>query len=428
MTRVCVALLGMLLALVLVVVPPPAAAQKAPAEVVIGVTYPLSGPVAQVGIDCANAVKLAVEIINGKYDLNVPLAKTEGLPGLGGAKIRVVIVDNQGKPDVGQAEAERLITQEKVSALFGAYYSNVTATASQVAERYGVPYLNAESSSPTLTERGFKWFFRTSPHDGHFSLAMFDFMKELEKRRGVKIKTIGLMHEDTLFGADSAKVQEELAKKYGYEVVVKIPYRAKTTNLDAEVGKLKAANPDALLPTSYTSDAILFVKTAKNLDYNPRLLIAQDAGWTDPTFLTEMGRDAEGHITRAPFALDLAAKKPMIRQVNELFKKVKDNTTGRDISDVPARAFTGFLVLADAINRAKSTSPEEIRKALVATNMPPEQLIMPWTGVKFDEKGQNTGVRAILLQAQKGAYATVYPFELATADVIYPLPDWKDRK
>src|SRR5262245_9918675 len=168
----------------------PALAQ-APKEVVIGVLYPMSGPVAQVGIDSVNAVKLATEIINnGGSQLNLPLGKTAGLPGLGGAKIRLVIVDHQGKPDVGQSEAERLITQEKVHALFGAYFSSVTATASQVAERYGIPYMNAESSSPGLTDRGFKWFFRTSPHDGHFSLAMFEFMKDLEKRRNIKIKTL----------------------------------------------------------------------------------------------------------------------------------------------------------------------------------------------------------------------------------------------
>jgi branched-chain amino acid transport system substrate-binding protein len=170
------------------------------------------------------------------------------------------------------------------------------------------------------------------------------------------------------------------------------------------------------------------VKTAKTLDYNPKLLIAQNAGWTDPSFVKEMGKDVEGHITRAPFALDLASKKPMIRQVNELFKKMPDNPGGRDISDVPARAFTGFIVLADAINRAKSVSPEEIRKALVATNVPPDQLIMPWSGVKFDDKGQNTGVRAILQQVQNGEYVTVYPFELASKDVVYPLTPWKDRK
>lgn len=402
----------------------PASAQ-APKEVVIGVLYPLTGPVAQVGIDSVAAVKLAVEIVNGKHTLNLPLAKTEGLPNLGGAKIRIVTVDHQGKPDVGQAEAERLITQEKVHALFGAYYSSVTATASQVAERYGVPYLNAESSSPGLTERGFKWFFRTSPHDGHFSVVMFDFMKDLEKRRGVKIKSVGILYEDTLYGSDSAKVQEELAKKYGYEVAVKMAYRAKTTSLDAEVGRLKAANPDVFLPSSYTSDAILFVKTAKNLDYNPKLIVAQNAGWTDPAFVREMGKDVEGHITRAPFALDMQAKKPMIGQVNEMFKKLSG---GRDISDVPARAFTGFLTLADAINRAKSVNPEAVRKALSETNIPADQLIMPWTGVKFDPKGQNAGVRAILQQVQKGEYVTVYPFELAAKDVIYPLPAWKERK
>jgi branched-chain amino acid transport system substrate-binding protein len=424
--RRVVALLFLLLTVGLLAAPAPA---QAPKEVVIGVLYPLSGNAAQVGLDSVNAVKLAAEIINnGGSGLNLPLGKTPGLPGLGGAKIRLIIVDHQGKPDVGQAEAERLITQEKVHALFGAYFSGVTQTVAQVAERYGVPHLNAESSSPTLTERGLKWFFRTSPHDGHFSQVMFDFIRDLEKRRNVKIKTVGIIHEATQFGSDSAKVQEELAKKYGYEVVEKISYRDKATSMDAEVGRLKAANPDVLLPSSYTNDAMLFVRTAKNLDYNPKLIIAQNAGWTDPTFVKEMGRDVEGHITRAPFALDMAAKKPMIRQVNELFKKMKDNPGGRDISDVPARAFTGFMTLADAINRARSVNPEDIRKALAATNIPADQLIMPWTGVKFDDKGQNVGVRAILQQVQKGAYATIYPFELAASDAIYPLPTWKERK
>src|SRR5262249_50622132 len=159
-------------------------------------------------------------------------------------------------------------TQEKVHALFGAYFSSVTGTASQVAERLGVPFLNAESSSPALTARDFKWFFRTSPHDGHFSQAMFDFLRDLEKKRGVKFHSVALLHEDTQFGSDSAKVQEEMARKAGYEVAVRIQYRAQTTSLDAEVQKLKAANADVLLPSSYTSDAVLFVKTARNLDYN----------------------------------------------------------------------------------------------------------------------------------------------------------------
>ena len=197
----------------LLVLAPPAPAQV-PKEVVIGVIYPMTGNLAQLGIDSVTAIRMATDLYNGKSELNLPSMKksTDGLPGLGGAKIRLVVVDHQGKPDVGQAETERMITQEKVTAIMGAVFSSVTATASQVAERYGVPFMNGESSSPTLTERGFKWFFRTSPHDGHFSLAMFDFIKDFEKKRSIKFKTVGLMHEDTLFGVDSAKTQDELTK------------------------------------------------------------------------------------------------------------------------------------------------------------------------------------------------------------------------
>jgi len=413
--------LAVLIAL-LTLVGTPAAQTK---EVVIGVLYPMTGPVAQVGIDSVNALKVALDIINNDVNINLPLGRGAGLPRLGGAKVRIVVVDHQGKPDIGLAEAERLITQEKVHALFGAYFSSVTNTASQVAERMGIPFLNAESSSPALTERGFKWFFRTSPHDGHFSLAMFDFMRDFEKKRGIKFKSVAILNEDTQFGADSAKVQDELAKKYGYEVVARLPFRTGTTSLDAEVGRLRTANADVVLPSLYTSDAILLTRTARNLDYNPKMIIAQNAGYTDPKFVAEMGKEAEGAITRAPFALDMSAKKPLIPVINDMFKKLSG---GRDLSDVPARAFTGFLTLADAINRAGSTDPGAIQKALRETNIPADQLLMPWTGVRFDEKGQNAGVRAILQQLQGGTYHTIYPFELATKDAMYPIPAWSQRK
>jgi branched-chain amino acid transport system substrate-binding protein len=323
------------------------------------------------------------------------------------------------------AEAERLITQEKVHALFGAYFSSVTNTASQVAERSGIPFLNADSSSPALTERGFKWFFRTSPHDGHFSQVMFEFMQDFEKKRNLKFKSVAILNEDTTFGTDSAKVQEALAQKFGYAVAAKIAFRAGTTSLDAEVGRLKSANADVFLPSLYTSDAILLTRTMRNLDYNPKLLIAQNAGYTDPKFVAEMGKQAEAAITRAPFALDLAPKKPLIPVVNDMFKKLSG---GRDMADVSARAFTGFLTLVEAINRAGSTEPAAIQKALRETNLPADQLLMPWTGVKFDEKGQNVGVRAILQQVQGGSYHTVYPFDLALKEPIYPVPAWSQRK
>jgi branched-chain amino acid transport system substrate-binding protein len=392
-------------------------------EVVIGVIYPLSGPVAQVGIDAVAAIETAVEIINEESDLNLPLAKGKGLPNLAGAKIRIIVADHQGKPDIGQGEAERMITQEGVDAMYGAYYSSVTGAASQVAERHQIPWVNGESTSPALTTRGFKWFFRTTPHDGEFTALMFEFMNDFKSKLGKQLESVAIFHEDTLWGTDSGSVQNKMAKDEGYKVAQKIAYRAKTTSLSSEVQILKAADADVFLPSSYTSDAMLFMRTAKNLDYNPKLLVAQNAGYTDPTFIATLGNDAEGVITRSPFNMDLAKTIPLINGVNEAFKK----HSKRELSDVPVRAFTGFMVLADAINRAGSTDPEKIRKALEETNMPADQLIVPWRGIKFGSDGQNQLVRGILMQVQNGKYCTVYPFELASCELVYPMPTWKEK-
>ena len=403
--------------------PLPASAQSQ--EIVIGLAYPMSGPNAQAGIDDKPVFEIAAEIANGTLDLPFPFyQRLKGMPGLKGAKVRLIISDHQTKPELGQAEAERLITQEKVHALVCCWASSVTATASQVAERYGIPFVNAESSSPGLTARGFKWLFRTSPHDEHFTQVMFDFFRDFQKRRGVKIRTLGLTYEDTLFGSDSARVQRELARKYGYEVVVDLAYRQRTTSLQAEVQRLKAANPDVWMPTSYQQDAMLFVRTTRDLDYNPRMIMAQDSGHISSDFVKEVGREAEGTMTRSPFADDLLDKRPIAKAVNDLYAK----RAGKNIYDLPARAFTGIMTLLDAINRAGTTDPEAIRKALVATNIPGDQLIMTWDHIRFDATGQNIGVRAIIQQLQGGKYYTVYPFEIATRDVIYPIPAWKDRK
>ena len=393
-------------------------------DVVIGVMYPLSGSAAQAGIDAVAALNTALEIINEESSLNLPLAKGKGLPNLGGAKIRIIVADHQGKPDIGQGEAERMITQEGVHAMYGAYYSSVTGAGSQVAERHQIPWVNGESTSPKLTTRGFKWFFRTTPHDGEFTQLMFEFLNEFKDKVGKEIKTVSIFHEDTLWGTDSGAVQNKMAKENGYKVVQKIAYRAKTTSLTPSVQVLKASNADVFLPSSYTADAMLFMRTAKELDYNPKLLIAQNAGYTDPTFIATLGSDAEGAITRSPFNTDLAKTIPLINEVNAAFKK---HSNGRELSDIPVRAFTGFMVLADAINRAGSTDPEKIRKALMETDMKSDQLIVPWKGIKFGPDGQNQLVRGILMQVQNGKYCTVYPFELASCELVYPMPTWEEK-
>jgi branched-chain amino acid transport system substrate-binding protein len=388
-------------------------------NVKVGVLYPLTGPVAQVGKDAVAAVKTALDLINNSHDIDIPLAKNKGLPGLDGAKISIVVGDHGGKPDIGVAETEKMLNSDKVHAMFGAYYSSVTGAASQVSERAGIPWVNGESTSPKLTKRGFKYFFRVTPHDGEFTQLMFEFMNDFNKKNSGALKTVGILHEDTLWGSDSGSTQNKMAKKQKYKVVEKIAYKAKTTTLDSEVQRLKAKNPDVLLPSSYTSDAYLFLNTASKLNYSPKLLVAQNAGYTDPKFIATMGSKAEGVITRSPFNTDLAKTIPLIGDINRLFKK---HSGGRDLSDVPARAFTGFMALAQAINVAGSTDPKAIQTALQNIDIGPETLIVPYRGVKFGKDGQNTKTRGILMQVQNGKYCTVYPFELAACKLEYPMP------
>jgi len=394
----------------------PLTARAQASEVVIGVIYPLSGSSAQIGVDAQKAFETAAELINKNYDFDLPLAKGEGLSGLGGAKVRLVFADHQADPQKGRAEAERLITQEKVCAVIGTYQSAVAVTVSQICERYQIPFLSADNSSPSLHRRGLKYYFRAAPHDEMFSKAMFDFF-DAQRKSGAKIETLSLFHEDTIFGTDSANAQTALAKERGYKIVADIKYRANSPSLSAEVQQLKAANADVLMPSSYTTDGILLVKTMAELGYKPNAIVAQDAGFSEKALYDAVGDKLEGVISRGSFSLDLAAKRPMVGKIDEMFKA----KSGKDFNDYSSRQFMGLIVMADAINRAKSTDGEKIREALAATDMPGEQTIMPWKRVKFDDMGQNNDADPVLLQYVGGKFVTIFPSQAAVAKPIWPL-------
>lgn len=389
---------------------------QSPNEIVIGAIFPMSGPSAQIGVDARHALQTAVELINGEFDLDLPGARSAGIESLGGAKVRLVFADHQGDPQKGRAEAERLITQDKVSAVIGAFHSSVSATASSSCERYGVPYIAGDSSSPSLHRQGLKYFFRPAAHDEMFSAAMFDFL-DAQRAAGKEINTVGLFHEDTIFGTDSSNIQRQLAGERGYEVVADIKYRANSPSLTSEVQQLKSANPDVLLPSSYTTDSILLVRTMQELGYSPKNMLAQAAGFSEQATFDAVGAWLEGLISRASFSIDMAATRPSIATVNEMFYA----RSGRNLNDNTSRQFMALLVLGDAINRAASTDGTAIRDALAATDIPGEQTIMPWSRCAFGEDGQNVHANPVLIQYVANNWVTVFPQEVAVADAIWPM-------
>ena len=387
-------------------------------DVLIGAIYPLSGNAAQIGADAQAAIGVISDIINTEHaPIPMLLGKGGGLPHMNGAHIKVIFADHQNDPQKARAEAERLITQEHVSVLIGSYTSATAATISQVAERYEVPYLSMDNSSPSLNQRGLKWFFRTSPHDEMFTAAMFDFFKAEGEKTGHPVHSVALFYEDSIFGTDSSNVQRKMAEAAGIKVAADIKYRANSPSLSAEAERLKSANADVVMPSSYTSDAILLLRSTNEIGYHPTIM-AQAAGFQEQSFLTAAGPLAEGVMSRSSFALDATKSRPAIPAVNALYRA----KSGKDLNDNTSRQIVAVQVLADAIDRAGSDKPDAIRQALAATDIPGDQTIMPWKGIKFDSTGQNTEATPVIQQVTNGVYHTIYPFDVAVQAPVWNVP------
>jgi branched-chain amino acid transport system substrate-binding protein len=386
----------------------------------IGAIYPLSGNAASAGVHGKAAIETAIEIINNAHPElgNLPLAKNAGLAGLGGAKVEAIFADNQGSPAVGQNQALRLITEEKVVALSGAYQSGITLTTSAISEKYGIPYVNGESVAASLTERGFKWFFRVTPVASDFARIYLDFLKDM-KAGGTKVDNIALVHENTEYGTSVASVITSMFKENGLSIAQDIAYSANTTDVQSQVLQLKDKKPDVVIMISYTSDAILYAKTMQALDYKPPMMIADNAGFSDPSLIKTVGKLVQGIFNRSSFSIGLPGSPTFL--INEIYKK----KSGDDLDDTAARQMQGFFVLCEAIDRAGSTAPDKIQAALKATDLKPEQLIMGYKGVKFDEKGQNILASGLVIQLQDGEnYVPVWPKERAKTAPAFPYKGW----
>src|SRR6201747_2001881 len=270
----------------------------------IGAVFPLSGNAASAGIHAKFAIETAMDIINNAHPElgNFPLAKNAGLAGLGGAKVEVVFADNQGSPATGQNQTLRLITEEKVVALTGAYQSGITLTASAIAEKYGIPFVNGESVAANLTERGFKWFFRTTPVAADFAKLYYDFLKEM-KAGGAKTDSVAIVHDNTEYGTSVANVVTSVFKENGQPIAMDIAYAVNATDVQSQVLQLKEKKPDVVIMISYASDAILYQKTMQALDYKHSMNIAEDAGYSDASFIKSVGKISQGVFNRSAWSV-----------------------------------------------------------------------------------------------------------------------------
>jgi branched-chain amino acid transport system substrate-binding protein len=382
--------------------------------VTVGALYALSA-----AADAKAAIEIGVDIVNAPHPWldKLPLGAGEGLPNLGNAKLAVIFADHQGNPSVAQSQVLRLIEQNHVAALIGGGEGPAMLTETAEADRHGIPFLVADTIEAKITGRGLARIFRTDPLGSDFTKAYIQFLIA-QKAAGAKIDRVALVFGNDARGVEAARQLSEAAQAAGFAVDT-IGYSPDGIDVSAAVTALRDKQPDAAIFGCDAADASLFIKTMKTLDYKPPILIGDDAGFSVPGFVAADGNLAQGLIDRSVWSVGDADSPSAI--VNGLYKA----KTGHDLDDASARLLQGFLVLADAINRAGSADPAALQKALRETDLKPNQLIVGYDGVKFDANGQNTLAATYLTQLRGKGYVTVWPAERAPAKLVLPYKAWQ---
>jgi branched-chain amino acid transport system substrate-binding protein len=208
-------------------------------------------------------------------------------------------------------------------------------------------------------------------------------------------------------------------KEKGQSIALDIAYSVNATDVQSQVLQLKEKKPDVVIMITYTSDAILYAKTMQALDYKPPLLLGDDAGYSDPSFLKSVGKISQGVFDRSSWSVGPPGSPTAL--IAEMYKK----KSGDEMDDTTGREMQGFFVLVEAIDRAGSTDPAKIQAALKTTDLKPDQLMMGYKGVKFDEKGQNTLASGVIIQLQDGEnYVAVWPKAGAEKTPVLPYKGW----
>jgi branched-chain amino acid transport system substrate-binding protein len=260
--------------------------------------------------------------------------------------------------------------------------------------------------------------FRVTPIATDYAATYMRFIDDM-KKAGHKIASIAIVNENTDYGTSVAEAIEAAAKQNNVPVAIRIPYSASTTDVSAQVLQLKEKNPDIVIFISYTADSILYIKTMKNLDYLPPMVLGDDSGFSDPSFVPAIADIGQGLMNRS--AWDIGKPGTTTSKIKEMYKA----KTGRDLDDTSGRNMQGLLAMAEAINRAGSTDPAKMQAALKATDLKPEQLMMGYRGVKYDETGQNILASTYLIQLKAKQYELVWPESAAQTKLEWPMKGWK---
>jgi branched-chain amino acid transport system substrate-binding protein len=383
----------------------------------VGVIHPVSGPLAEPGQACRLGAQMAAEAINA----------AGGIKALGGAKLELVLGDTQTKPEVGRTEAERVINQG-AQMLMGSFDSGSTAAMVPVAQQRRVPFLVDIAAADPITanvaravkegQQKVQYVYRNFPTGSSFGRKAVQYFDEIFKEAGVSPKRVVLMYCNDLFGQNNAKGFQaaHAAAKPGWAIVDVIPWPEPPQDLSTEVARAKAAKPDVIAPITRPASAqILLPEIRKQRVESMGIVGPGSPGLYEAGQLAVLKQDLEYVLASVPWA---NFKNPRTQKVAEAFHA---RSGGKTFDTNSGYSYDGMFVIADTLERAKSTDPDAIAAALKATHYTGG--LMQYGGpIVFNEIGDNPNAITTMIQILGQKPVAVWPRDAAVQKFVFPRP------
>ena len=379
----------------------PAVLRAQGTAVKIGVLHPVSGALSYSGQQGRLGALMAIDEINA----------AGGIKALGGAKIEAMPGDAQSTPEGGNAEVEKM-NAAGVAAIVGGYASSICLSASQTAARYDLPYVVDVGVVDSIVTRGLKNTFRFGPGFGVIAKTALDNLVAINDQAGKPAKTAIIVHEDSAFGAGLAKLLNAQLPERGFQVLETIAHPTPQRDFNNVVLKIRAQNPDLVIPANYYNEYVLLARTMQQQRVRPKAIYSVLGGAASSyKFVKEFPEAAQYIIDcnhwfdpRNPKALALKKK---VEEKNEFYTyEVFMN-------------YSCVLLLADAIERAASADRAKIIAALESSTFSGH--VMPYGPTRF-VNGQNEGAAPVNTQVRGNDIQVIFPAAFASATPVFPIP------
>jgi branched-chain amino acid transport system substrate-binding protein len=376
-------------------------ARAQPDPLPLGALFPFTGMLSLFGDESYRGLELAADEQNGAG-------------GVYGRPIKLVKGDAVD-PNAAVSEVKRLVGTEKVAAVFGTFASALVLAASQITELAGIPYFELDATAEPVTDRGFRFLFRSCSMAGaRAALSVDAITAHLAPVWGAdrdELK-VGLLHEDGLYGSTVAAAQLARCKERGLLVTDSLGYPVATTDLSSAVQRLRGAGATVVLHTGYQNDTVLFFRQMKQAGWFPRMVVGAGGGYSLSDTANTIGTDFNGTLNAGvpPYSLNPASA-PRLRDVEAAYER---RYGGKPRSGHSLASYVGARVFLDALVRAGDPDKDKVREAVRSTDIARGRTSNGW-GARFDDKGQNLLAAPVLAQWQGGVLRAVSPDDMATA-------------